>query len=249
MQSQTYQAFEQDQVALPTCNPLESLASLVPVQVPTSRIRRAHRKSFWFHYQTRKSCWAREHQHPSKLDSWHEQFPCYLEPVHQRDQTELQKERWKHTFQCTKQPTAWWFVHSWVLHRFHIHRLHPPLQGEPICEPTDCRCIATNGQWNEIQDIDPLHSYSLVYAIRVLANHVVELVRHASAFGDIGYWTRAIEFRHDNIVKHAASVSNSKAPGLRVWKENRLMIKMTVETRLFVQQNDDFSYLPWFHQQ
>mmetsp|Transcript_79918 Transcript_79918/g.185577 ORF Transcript_79918/g.185577 Transcript_79918/m.185577 type:complete len:619 (-) Transcript_79918:445-2301(-) len=58
------------------------------------------------------------------------------------------------------------------------------------------------------------NGHTFVDTVRVAANDVVELIRHAAGLGNVSHGARPVEPRHDDVVEHATSVANAQATWL-----------------------------------
>lgn len=62
---------------------------------------------------------------------------------------------------------------------------------------------------------------SLVDTVRSARDDIVELVGHATRSGDVGDATRSVEFRHQNVVQHAARVADLETTRLETSHRGR----------------------------
>jgi hypothetical protein len=58
------------------------------------------------------------------------------------------------------------------------------------------------------------NSDTLIHAVSVVGNDVVQLVRHATRLGDVGNRTLAVELGGDDVVHHTTGVANFEAARL-----------------------------------
>jgi len=57
-------------------------------------------------------------------------------------------------------------------------------------------------------------SHTFIHTIRITSNHVVQFVGHTTRFGDVGDGTRAVQTRHNDVVKHTTGVTNTEDTSL-----------------------------------